>query len=120
MRGEEYTFTGSFPTLIEKSGNHGSKRRLDYIFTNADLLPYVHQAAVIANNNTWILSDHMPVIVDFRVHKTHFLLFNDDPVNWICCLTNRKKFEDQLISCGACLYCSIICIIAKGVKFVNR
>ncbi|MDX2432080.1 MAG: endonuclease/exonuclease/phosphatase family protein [Bacteroides sp.] len=67
MRGDEYTFSGSFPTLIEKPGDHGSKRRLDYVFTNAGLLPYVHQASVIANDTTWILSDHLPVIVDFTV-----------------------------------------------------
>lgn len=67
MRGDDYIFTGSFPTLIEKPGDHGSNRRLDYVFTNDGLLTYVQQASVIANDTTRFLSDHLPVIVDFRM-----------------------------------------------------
>jgi exonuclease III len=64
MRGEGYRFSGSFPTLIEKSGDHGSRRRLDYVFASSDLIKYVHRAAIIADPSTLILSDHLPVIVD--------------------------------------------------------
>ncbi len=68
MRGDNYTFTGSFPTLIEKPGDHGSSRRLDYVFATEGLLPYVHHASVIADDTTQYLSDHLPVIVDFRMN----------------------------------------------------
>ena len=67
MRGADYTFTGSFPTLIVKPGDHGSRRRLDYVFANANLVPYVNQASVIANESTQFLSDHLPVLVDFEI-----------------------------------------------------
>ena len=66
-RNEEYTFTGTFPTLIEKPGDHGRSRRLDYVFINAGLLPYLHRAAIMANDTTQLLSDHLPVIVDFKI-----------------------------------------------------
>ncbi|MDF1850378.1 MAG: endonuclease/exonuclease/phosphatase family protein [Verrucomicrobiales bacterium] len=67
MRGEDYTFTGSFPTRIEKAGEHGDLRRLDYVFTNERLTRQVRRAAIIADETTQILSDHLPVIVDFDV-----------------------------------------------------
>ncbi|MDA0196328.1 MAG: endonuclease/exonuclease/phosphatase family protein [Bacteroidetes bacterium] len=68
MRKDGYIFTGSFPTLIEKPGDHGSNRRLDYVFANDRLLQYVYQASVIADDTTQFLSDHLPVIVDFRIN----------------------------------------------------
>jgi endonuclease/exonuclease/phosphatase family metal-dependent hydrolase len=66
MRGDRYVFTGSFPTSIEKPGEHGEVRRLDYVFANAGLLDYVHRASIIANDTTQFLSDHLPVIVDLK------------------------------------------------------
>lgn len=65
MRKDDYTFTGSFPTLIEKPGEHGDLRRLDYVFSNAKLTNQVSRATIIADETTQILSDHLPVIVDF-------------------------------------------------------
>ena len=65
LRKDDYTFTGSFPTLIEKPGEHGDLRRLDYVFSNATLTKQVRHASVIADDTTQILSDHLPVIVDF-------------------------------------------------------
>ena len=67
MRGPNYLFTGSFPTKIEKSGEHGDLRRLDYVFTNAALTQRVRRAAIIADDTTQILSDHLPMIVDIAV-----------------------------------------------------
>lgn len=67
MRGDAYSFTGSFPTLIEKPGNHGSRRRLDYVFTNSGFLTFVQNASVITNDTTLFLSDHLPVIIDFKL-----------------------------------------------------
>ena len=67
MRDDDYTFTGSFPTLIEKPGDHGSRRRLDYVFASPGLLPFVHHASVIDDDTTLFLSDHLPVLVDFTI-----------------------------------------------------
>jgi exodeoxyribonuclease-3 len=69
MRGPSYAFTGSFPTLIEKEGEHGDQRRLDYIFASEDLVKKVINARVIATDTSWILSDHLPVLVDFDMKK---------------------------------------------------
>jgi len=66
MRPSYYYFTGSFPTLIEKEGEHGSQRRLDYVFTNKKLANQVIRAEIIADEITMKLSDHLPMIVDFE------------------------------------------------------
>ena len=66
MRPSYYYFTGSFPTLIEKEGEHGSQRRLDYVFTNKILADHVIRAEIIADEITMKLSDHLPMIVDFE------------------------------------------------------
>ena len=63
-RGKDYKFTGSFPTKIAKSGDHGSARRLDYAFASPALAKRVTRAEVIANDITWKLSDHLPVIIE--------------------------------------------------------
>jgi endonuclease/exonuclease/phosphatase family metal-dependent hydrolase len=66
MRPSYYYFTGSFPTLIEKEGEHGNQRRLDYVFTNQKLADQVIRAEIIADEVTLKLSDHLPMIVDFE------------------------------------------------------
>ncbi len=66
MRSENYRFTGSFPTLIEKEGEHGDQRRLDYVFADKKTASTVIRAEVISDDTTLILSDHLPVIIDFR------------------------------------------------------
>ncbi|MEN8773400.1 MAG: endonuclease/exonuclease/phosphatase family protein [Akkermansiaceae bacterium] len=63
-RGAKYRFTGTFPTKIDKPGNHGEARRLDYVFASPSLAKRVTRAKIIANDTTWILSDHLPVIID--------------------------------------------------------
>ena len=65
MRPTEYAFTGSYPTLIEKEGEHGDLRRLDYVFVNPALADQVKQAYIAADDTTQWLSDHLPVVVDF-------------------------------------------------------
>jgi len=67
LRPEDYTFTGSFPTLIEKEGEHGDQRRLDYVIVSKDLVENVKDAKILANDTTWILSDHLPVRVDLNL-----------------------------------------------------
>lgn len=64
-RRSDFVFSGSFPTKIEKPGDHGSARRLDYVFASSTLANRVTRAETIATEATWILSDHLPVIVDF-------------------------------------------------------
>jgi endonuclease/exonuclease/phosphatase family metal-dependent hydrolase len=67
MRTDDYRFTGSFPTRVEKEGDDGDPRRLDYVFVSRNLADQVLDAQIIANDTTWILSDHLPVRVDFRL-----------------------------------------------------
>lgn len=65
MRNTSHVFSGSFPTLIEKEGEHGDQRRLDYVFASKNLVNNVKSARIIANDSTNILSDHLPVVVDW-------------------------------------------------------
>jgi endonuclease/exonuclease/phosphatase family metal-dependent hydrolase len=67
FRPPDFTFTGSFPSKIEKEGAHGDLRRLDYVFISPDLLDQALAAAIIADDTTQVLSDHLPVRVDFRL-----------------------------------------------------
>jgi endonuclease/exonuclease/phosphatase family metal-dependent hydrolase len=66
FRTADYSFTGTFPTRIEKEGEHGDQRRLDYVFVSKNMADKVISAKIIANDTTWILSDHLPVVVDFE------------------------------------------------------
>jgi endonuclease/exonuclease/phosphatase family metal-dependent hydrolase len=59
-----YSFPGSFPTLVEKEGEHGDQRRLDYVFASRNLAKNVTQAKIISSDTALILSDHLPVVVD--------------------------------------------------------
>jgi endonuclease/exonuclease/phosphatase family metal-dependent hydrolase len=63
-RGAGYRFTGSFPTKIKKPGDHGEARRLDYVFASPSLAMRVTRAEIIADDTTWILSDHLPIVVE--------------------------------------------------------
>lgn len=65
-RGEDYQFTGSFPTKIEKSGDDGSQRRLDYVFATPNLAERLDRANIVADEQTWLLSDHLPMLVHFK------------------------------------------------------
>jgi exodeoxyribonuclease III len=65
LRPDNYEFTGSFPTLIEKEGEHGDQRRLDYVFVSENIADQVVRANVVVNDTTWMLSDHLPVVADF-------------------------------------------------------
>lgn len=65
IRPDDYKFTGSFPTHIEKEGEHGNQRRLDYVFADGKTATTVIRGEIIADNETLKLSDHLPVIVEF-------------------------------------------------------
>jgi len=64
MRDSSFSFSGSFPTLIEKEGEHGDQRRLDYVFVSKNLAGKITNAKIFATDTTLILSDHLPVVVD--------------------------------------------------------
>lgn len=64
LRGSSYLFPGSFPTLVEKEGEHGDQRRLDYVFASENLARQITRADIITSDTALILSDHLPVIVD--------------------------------------------------------
>lgn len=63
-RNSSYNFSGSFPTLIEKQGEHGDQRRLDYVFASNNLADRVTKAKIITTDSVLFLSDHLPVVVD--------------------------------------------------------
>lgn len=66
-RGPDYSFTGSFPTRVEKEGEHGDQRRLDYVFASKGLRKRLLRADIIADDSTFTLSDHLPVMVEFKL-----------------------------------------------------
>ncbi|MBK8504341.1 MAG: endonuclease/exonuclease/phosphatase family protein [Saprospiraceae bacterium] len=66
-RPQDYLFTGTFPALIEKEGEHGDLRRLDFIFVNDQFDGEVTKTEVIANDTTQYLSDHLPVLAEFEL-----------------------------------------------------
>jgi exodeoxyribonuclease III len=68
-RVSSYKFNGSFPTSIEKEGEHGDQRRLDYVYMSKNLANKVTNAKIIVNDTTTILSDHFPVVVDLDLDK---------------------------------------------------
>lgn len=67
MRDSSFAFTGSFPTLIEKEGEHGDQRRLDYIFASENLVNKVTKANIISTDTAMILSDHLPVVMELHL-----------------------------------------------------
>lgn len=67
FRSKNYHFTGTFPTSVEKPGDHGAFRRLDYVFVNNKLIDQVTDSKIIANEKTLLFSDHLPIITDVRL-----------------------------------------------------
>ncbi len=69
LRTSSYRFTGSFPTLIEKEGEHGDQRRLDYVFVSRNMANSVTNTKIITTDTALILSDHLPVVVDIGIKE---------------------------------------------------
>ncbi|MBL8853614.1 MAG: cellulase family glycosylhydrolase [Planctomycetaceae bacterium] len=61
FRNPKASFAGTFPTRLVSDEDHGSDRRLDYIFVSPNLLPHVQRAEILRNETTELLSDHVPV-----------------------------------------------------------
>jgi len=61
-RPKDSPLVGTFPTPLVNDENHGTDRRLDYIFVSTNLLPRVVEAKIIRDSVTEALSDHFPVL----------------------------------------------------------
>ncbi len=66
-RTSAYNFFGSFPTLIEKEGEHGDQRRLDYFFASKNLANKVTKAKIISSDTVLRLSDHLPILIELHL-----------------------------------------------------
>ncbi|KAJ3052430.1 hypothetical protein HK097_006273 [Rhizophlyctis rosea] len=56
----------SVPTLLDVDDMHATHMRLDYVFGNESIANKVSRCGVLRNEETGILSDHYPVILDFE------------------------------------------------------
>lgn len=61
QRAADAPFAGTFPTQLVSDENHGTDRRLDYIFVSPNLVQRVTGAGILRNATTELLSDHIPV-----------------------------------------------------------
>ncbi len=61
FRGEKAAFKGTFPAALVSDQDHGTDRRLDYIFVSPSLLGSCQSATIIRDSQTELLSDHLPV-----------------------------------------------------------
>lgn len=66
FRGPDGPFVGTFPAALVNDEDHGTDRRLDYIFVSPNLLPRVESAAILRDERTEQLSDHLPVTATLR------------------------------------------------------
>ena len=66
IRPDGYVFSGTFPGRIVQEEDHGALRRLDFVFVNAALLPALRRASIVADDTTQMLSDHLPVVVEWK------------------------------------------------------
>ncbi|TWU03969.1 endonuclease/exonuclease/phosphatase family protein [Neorhodopirellula pilleata] len=67
FRGRSQPFVGTFPTSLVGDQNHGTDRRLDYLFVSPNLLPQVESAWILKDEITRRLSDHLPVTATLRL-----------------------------------------------------
>jgi endonuclease/exonuclease/phosphatase family metal-dependent hydrolase len=59
-------FAGTFPTELRRDENHGTDRRIDYIFTSPNLVASARSATIIRDPVTALLSDHYPLVAEFE------------------------------------------------------
>ena len=60
-------FVGTFPTHLVRHEDHGTDRRIDYIFASPNLLSRVTSAKILRNEVTERLSDHIPVVATLKM-----------------------------------------------------
>ncbi len=66
-RSADAPFVGTFPTQLVADEDHGTPRRLDYIFVSANLSDRVQHAAIWRDGKTESFSDHLPVTATLAV-----------------------------------------------------
>jgi len=66
-RGPSEPFVGTFPTPLVGNEDHGTDRRLDFIFTSPNLAGSVQSVAILRDAATARLSDHYPVRAVLRL-----------------------------------------------------
>ncbi|HBB74794.1 MAG TPA: hypothetical protein DC048_10145 [Planctomycetaceae bacterium] len=66
-RGPSEPFVGTFPTPLVGDEDHGTDRRLDFIFTSPNLAGSVQSVAILRDAATARLSDHYPVRAVLRL-----------------------------------------------------
>jgi len=70
-------FVGTFPTVLVSDENHGTDRRLDYLFVSPNLVERAGDVAILRDEETEALSDHIPVTATLRVESTK--IFEGEP-----------------------------------------
>ena len=68
-RSPQLPFMGTFPGALVSDQDHGSDRRLDYIFISPSLQGQVETVAILRDPCTEMLSDHIPVTATLRLRK---------------------------------------------------
>ena len=63
----EGQFVGTFPAPLVAEEDHGTDRRLDYIFVSPSLQNAVTEAAILRDTTTEMLSDHIPVTATIQL-----------------------------------------------------
>ncbi len=66
-RSKNGPWVGTFPTKLVRDENHGTDRRLDYIFVSPNLLDRVYEAKILRDSTTEGLSDHAPVTATIKI-----------------------------------------------------
>ncbi|WP_160149490.1 SMP-30/gluconolactonase/LRE family protein [Roseiconus lacunae] len=69
-RSPHLPFVGTFPANLVSDQEHGSDRRLDYIFVSPSLTEYVDSVAILRDRCTEMLSDHLPVTATIRLRES--------------------------------------------------
>lgn len=73
-------FVGTFPSPLVSDENHGTDRRLDYIFVSRSMLGSVESAEILRDKVTEGLSDHFPVTATFKLsEETAQKIFTSQP-----------------------------------------
>lgn len=66
-RSPQLRFVGTFPGALVSDQDHGTDRRLDYIFVSPALSEQVESVAILRDPCTEMLSDHIPVTATIRL-----------------------------------------------------
>ena len=68
-RSPELPFVGTFPGALVSEQDHGTDRRLDYIFVSPSLSEQMESVAILRDPCTEMLSDHIPVCATIRLRE---------------------------------------------------